>query len=81
MTTAVAAAAVAGDLVAAAGIALWLAGSWSHSAAGDHEVAMNVACCDQRYRRVKRFEKEFYTVGVDDCDRICSLRFGGEVTL
>lgn len=80
MTTA-AVAAVAGDLVAAAGIALWLAGSWPHSAAGDHAVAMNVACCGQRYRRVKCFEKEFYTAGVDDCDRICSLRFGGEVTL
>lgn len=78
----IAVAAAAGDLVAVVGIALWLAaGLGSHLAVGVHEVAMNDACCGQSYRMIMYFVREFYTVGVGDCDRIYSWKSGDEVNL
>lgn len=72
-------AAAAGDLVTAVGIALWkAAGSDQHFEVGGHEEETNAACYGQYFHRVMHFVREFCMVGVDDCGRICSLRFEDE---
>lgn len=72
-------AAAAGDLVTAVGIALWkVADSDLGFAADGHEEETNVACCGLYFRRLMYFGREFCMVAVDDCGRICSLRFEDE---
>lgn len=72
-------AAAAGDLVTAVGIALWkVADSYLHFAVGGQGEETNVACYDLYFHRLMYFAREFCTVAVDDCGRICSLRFEDE---
>lgn len=72
-------AAAAGDLVTAVGIALWkIADLDLHFAVGGHEEETNVACCGLYFHRLMYFGREFCMVAVDDCGRICSLRFADE---
>lgn len=72
-------AAAAGDLVTAVGIALWKAAdSYLHFAVGGHAEETNVACYGLCFRRLMYSAREFCMVAVDDCGRICSLRFDDE---
>lgn len=72
-------AAAAGDLVTAVGIALWkVADSNLHVAVAGHEEEKNVACYGLYFHRLMDSVKEFCMVAVDDCGRICSLRFEDE---
>lgn len=72
-------AAAPGDLVTAVGIALSKVADLNlHFAVGGHEGETNAACYDLYFHRVMYFVREFCTVAVDDCGRICSLRFEDE---